>query len=354
MIDELLERPQFTIPQSEKEQLLLAGLNLLSSWHKERCAEYASLLRGIGRYDDEPGRMAEVPYVPVGLFKSHLLKSIPDASVFKVLTSSGTTGQQPSRIALDRETARRQTIALGRIMKSVLGGDRLPMLFIDNKQVLSDRKQFNARATAILGMMNFGRDHLFCLDQNDQLDRSALRNFLTRHAGSPFIVFGFTYMIWQHLVLGAKRGEFDLSDAVLMHGGGWKKLRDLSVTNAVYKQGLLDTVGIKHVYNYYGLVEQVGSVFVEGTDGYLSPPNFSDVIIRDPITWQETAIGETGIVQVVSLVPLSYPGHSILTEDLGIIHGIDDAPSGRKGKYFSIIGRIPNAELRGCSDTAAV
>ena len=49
----------------------------------------------------------------------------------------------------------------------------------------------------------------------------------------------------------------------------------------------------------------------------------------------------------------SYPGNSILTEDLGTIHGIDDCECGRKGKYFTISGRIPKTELRGCSDTFA-
>ena len=78
---------------------------------------------------------------------------------------------------------------------------------------------------------------------------------------------------------------------------------------------------------------------------------FSDVIIRRPIDFTEADIGEKGIVQVVSTIPESYPGHSILTEDEGMILGIDDCDCGRKGKYFKINGRIKNAEIRGCSDT---
>jgi hypothetical protein len=53
------------------------------------------------------------------------------------------------------------------------------------------------------------------------------------------------------------------------------------------------------------------------------------------------------------MLPLSYPGHSILTEDMGVVHGIDDSSCGRMGKYFSVVGRVPKAELRGCSDTHA-
>ena len=40
----------------------------------------------------------------------------------------------------------------------------------------------------------------------------------------------------------------------------------------------------------------------------------------------------------------------ILTEDIGIIHGIDNCKCGKLGKYFSVLGRVPDSELRGCSD----
>jgi hypothetical protein len=59
------------------------------------------------------------------------------------------------------------------------------------------------------------------------------------------------------------------------------------------------------------------------------------------------------VIQVLSALPLSYPGHSILTEDMGILEGVDHSEGGRRGKYFSVIGRVPKAELRGCSDTHA-
>jgi hypothetical protein len=53
------------------------------------------------------------------------------------------------------------------------------------------------------------------------------------------------------------------------------------------------------------------------------------------------------------MLPTSYPGHSILTEDLGVIQGIDDDPGGWLGKRFSLLGRVPRTQLRGCSDTYA-
>ena len=59
---------------------------------------------------------------------------------------------------------------------------------------------------------------------------------------------------------------------------------------------------------------------------------------------------ETGLVQLKSLLPISYPGHNILTEDIGIIYGIDNCKCKRKGKIFKILGRLSKSEIRGCSD----
>ena len=85
--------------------------------------------------------------------------------------------------------------------------------------------------------------------------------------------------------------------------------------------------------------------------GHLHASIFSDVITRRKDDFSVCDFGEEGIIQVVSTIPESYPGHSILTEDQGIILGEDDCPCGRKGKYFKITGRIKDAEVRGCSDT---
>jgi len=92
-------------------------------------------------------------------------------------------------------------------------------------------------------------------------------------------------------------------------------------------------------------------VFVECEHGHLHAPAFADVLVRNPDDWQVLPNGHSGVVQVLSCLPGSYPGHSLLTEDLGTVLGEDDCPCGRLGRYFHIHGRVPQAEVRGCSDT---
>lgn len=351
--DELLQAPQYSLPQREKEGLLAEELGALTEYHSRRCDGYARLLRVLHAGYNGVKSLSDVPYLPVGLFKSHMLQSVPESEVFKVLQSSGTTGQQPSRIPLDRETARRQTIALSRIMMHILGPRRLPMLLVESPSLIQDRRQFNARVAGLLGMMNFGRNHFYALDGNMQLDIAGVRSFVDQFGHEPFLIFGFTFVVWQNFLLRLAEQKLDLSNGILIHTGGWKKLQEQAVSAEEFRRRFQRETGISKIYNFYGMVEQVGSVYLEGEDGYLYPPNFADVIVRDPVTLEELPLGQVGILQVLSLLPLSYPGHSLLTEDLGVIHAIDSSSCGRYGKAFSVLGRLPQAEMRGCSDVIA-
>ena len=138
---------------------------------------------------------------------------------------------------------------------------------------------------------------------------------------------------------------------MLVHGGGWKKLADQHISTERFKQELRETCGLTRVHNYYGMVEQTGTIYMECEHGHLHAPVWSDVTIRRPGDFSVAGVGETGLIQVSSVLPRSYPGHVLLTEDEGRILGEDDCPCGRKGKYFEILGRVKRAEVRGCSDT---
>ncbi len=350
--DSLMTAPEYSLPQPEKERLMLARLNELSAHHRAECPPYRRLMEtgGVGLHADS---IEDIPYIPVGLFKSHRLVSIPDAAIFKTMTSSGTTGQQVSQIVLDKETALRQTETLGHIVSHIIGPRRLPMILIEDASLIQDRKRFSARAAGVLGMANFGRSHFYALNRDMELDETGLRAFLDKFGSEPFLIFGFTYMVWQYFYRRMERSGLDLSNGTLLHSGGWKKLEEMAVTNAEFKSRFESSTGLRRIYNFYGMVEQVGSVHVEGEDGFLYPPNTADIVIRDPVTLAPAPPGTPGFIQVLSILPGSYPGHSILTEDMGIIHGIDDSMCGRHGKRFSVIGRVPKTELRGCSDVHA-
>jgi phenylacetate-coenzyme A ligase PaaK-like adenylate-forming protein len=352
-VDDLLDSAQYSLPQPQKEAMLTERLRELTRLHRARSEAYRRILTALQHDPNEIGSLADVLALPVGLFKRHALRSIPEDQLFKVVTSSGTSGAAVSRIYLDAAAARLQTRALAGIMTHWLGPSRLPMIVVDARSTLRDRQTFSARAAGIVGMAMFGRDHFFALDDDMCLDRNGLVAWLQAHAGSPVLMFGFTFMVWEHLLKALDPGELDLRGAILIHSGGWKRLADSAIDDREYKAALERVTGLRRVHNFYGMAEQIGTVFVECEHGFLHAPNAADVIVRDVAGWEVVPDGETGVAQLVSALPESYPGHSILTEDLARIEAVDSCPCGRCGKAVSILGRVPAVEIRGCGDVYA-
>lgn len=356
-IVDILNISPYSLNKYEKRELLNKRMRELTNYHYSNCELYRRMLlaenidiHNLPEYD-------KLPFLPVRLFKEFELLSVNKENVVKTMTSSGTSGQQVSKIYLNKETSLNQTRALTKIVSTFIGNKRVPMLILDSSSVLKDRNMFSARGAGILGFSMFATKKEYALDDDMNLKAEEINAFLEQHAGETILLFGFTFMVWQHFFQQLKFSGFypDLSNAVLVHGGGWKKLLSESVSPTIFKQSLNEVCGIKpeNIHDYYGMVEQTGSIFMECEQGHLHAPIFSDIIIRRPFDFSVADFGERGIIEVVSVLPESYPGHILLTEDEGAIIGEDDCKCGRKGKYFNIFGRIKNAEIRGCSDTYA-
>ncbi|HEY1844491.1 MAG TPA: acyl-protein synthetase [Buttiauxella sp.] len=350
-----LELAPYALGREEKRRAMLARLRALTLHHQARCPEYRHILAGLNVQPSELTQLEDLPYLPVSLFKTLRLASTPESEVVKTMTSSGTSGQAVSKIYLDKATAARQQKTLVKIVKDFTGASRLPMLILDTPSVMKDRNMFSARGAGILGFSLFGSDRCWALDEEMNLDMAAVKAFTAKHSGKPILLFGFTFMVWQHFyqALAASGEKLDLSQGILIHGGGWKKLVSQAVSGEVFAQQLREVCGLAKIYDYYGMVEQTGCIYMQCEQGHLHASIYSDVIVRDPLDLSVCPVGKPGIIQVLSLIPESYPGHSLLTEDEGILLGEDDCPCRRRGKYFRVTGRLKNAEIRGCSDTYA-
>lgn len=352
-LDELLELDPYSLSHEEKQRALKEILNTLTREHQTHCPEYAKILRILGYNPSQEYDCAELPFIPVRLFKLFKLCSVPQDQITKTLTSSGTSGQAVSRIFLDANNVRTQTRTLNAIITSFIGKHRLPLLLLDTAMIKKDRSMYSARGAGIIGFSIFGRNTTYALDSEMNLDIEGVKTFFDAHRDETILMFGYTYMIWQFVVRALEEQglSFNLKNAILFHIGGWKKLKDQAVSTEEYNRRIRERLGNVKIYNYYGMAEQLGSVFVECEYGHMHCSNFSDVIIRRSMDFSVAEKGERGLMELQSVLPTSYPGHSLLTEDEGEILGEDDCPCGRKGKYFKIHGRIKSAELRGCSDT---
>ena len=355
MYEEILALSPFGVAREKKQAMLKEELLRLTQYHRSHCTPYARMMETVGFSPAHIGRAEDIPFLPVRLFKEMELRSVAREAVFKTMTSSGTTGQQVSKIFLDHETATNQQKTLVRIVSEWTGKSRMPMLIIDCPSVVKNRAMFSARGAGILGFSIFGRKTLYALNDAMELQLDEIRTFLAEHAGERILLFGFTFMVWQHFykALKAAGEKLNLDHAVLIHGGGWKKLAAEAVSPAAFCVALQEVCGALEVADYYGMVEQTGSIYLECEQGHLHASTYSDIIVRRAADFSPAPFGERGILEVVSLLPKSYPGHALLTEDEGVVLGEDDCSCGRKGKYFKVLGRLRHAELRGCSDTYA-
>ena len=353
-----------TIPTSKKQVFSTAADNQPSvdihvlQGEREMAADNKTL----GRFE-----LSGIPAAPRGIPKIEVSFDIDANGIVNVsakdlgtgkeqkitITSSGTTGQRVSRIFLDGATSACQQQALCQIMSDFLGERRLPFLVLDSRQVLRNRAMFSARGAGILGFSIFGTRPCYALDEHMELDLDGVRAFLEEHQGETIFLFGFTFMIWKHVVRALEeRGErLDIPNGILVHGGGWKKLAGEAVSPGEFKARVAAATGVERVSNYYGMAEQTGCIYMECPQGHLHASLWSDIVVRRGRDYRPCEPGEEGVLQVLSPLPRSYPGHSLLTEDLGVLLGEDDCPCGRKGKYFKVTGRVPRAEVRGCSDT---
>jgi phenylacetate-coenzyme A ligase PaaK-like adenylate-forming protein len=348
----LFDTAPYGLARDAKETLYADALRALTAHHYGHCAPYRKMLDGLG-FDAAKARLAaDYPFLPVRLFKDMELKSVADGEVFKTMTSSGTGSQRLSKIFLDRATAANQTKALTKIVGDFIGKSRLPMLVIDSQGTVQSRHSFSARGAGILGFSMFGKDVTYALGPNMEIDFEVVEAFAEKHGQGPVLMFGFTFIVYLQFIkpLIESGRRLPLDNGILIHGGGWKKLIDAAIDNDTFKALLRDASGVSRVHNYYGMVEQTGSIFMECEEGHLHSSIYSDVIIRDN-DFNPCPVGKQGLIELVSLLPGSYPGHVLLTEDVGTLEGEDDCPCGRKGRYFKVHGRIVKAEVRGCSDT---
>ena len=127
-------------------------------------------------------------------------------------------------------------------------------------------------------------------------------------------------------------------------------MEKIRINNLEFKKKLNKKLNIKKIYNYYGLVEQTGSIFFECKFcSCFVVSAFSEVLVRDKYL-KVIKGGKKGFLQLISLLPSSYPGHSILTEDIGEIVEKENCDCSKHGTRFLVHGRSSQSEVRGCSD----
>jgi hypothetical protein len=330
----------------------------------ESCHSAGATSSSDNKFVMELDKVEDIPFIPSQMFKYFDLGIVPPEEIERILHSSSTTSQMPSKVPLNKETSFFQSIALSSILESYLGDYRKPFLVFDHPGVDTLGQELTARGAGVRGLSVLASETYFILkmqpDNTLVIDWAVLAEVTEKYRGESVFGFGFTFIIWSIFIQqfqkkpsGTSLTPIDFKEFSIFHSGGWKKLKQESVSKQIFTNSLAQIFNANcgDVRDFYGMAEQGGVIFVDCEHGYKHVPNYALVNIIDPYTLEPVSIGETGLIQVISSLATSYYGQSILTEDVGVLEGIDDCPCGRKGERFTFHSRIEKAEIKGCGDT---
>ena len=356
----LLDLDPFVFRQKKKEKIFMRGMKNAISWHYVKNKEFRKMCDNRNFSPKNNYSLEDIPYFPVSLFKNFSLISVPGKLIIKRLYSSSTSGK-PSVILLDQQTSRNQQIAIRKIISNFLGKTRRNFIVFDIEDVIRETviNELSSRGTAIRGMTPFAKKMHFVLNDKYEMNVEKLK-FLTREIKKEDFIcfFGFTWLLYS-VCMASKNKEikklfnkFRSKDKKILHIGGWKKLQEQMVSKSEFNKQIGQFLNVKesNIVDFYGMTEQLGVVYPDCEYGYKHMPLYSEIIIRDIKTLDAVEKNKEGFIQLLSPIPTSYPGISILSDDIGVIRGVDDCKCGRLGKYFTFERRSEEAELKGCGD----
>ena len=360
---ELLGMPPYE-QSAETDAMFMEALQEELQFHYDHNEAYRQFCERKEFNPHEPlTDIRQIPPVAVSVFKElgFSLASVLKEDIRLRLQSSATSGT-PSTIVVDKETSRRQTKAMVKVMQEVIGRERKPFLVMDIDPRSEFKALLGARFAAITGYLNFASKAAYFLKANEKrvsyFDVEAMQEYLrSLPEEQPVVVFGFTYILYSQVLKALQAADVKLrlpKGSKIIHIGGWKKLESEKVEKRLFNQQLSESFGIEptDVVDIYGFTEQMGLNYPDCPCGCKHTSNYVRVLVRDAQTREVLPAVQEGMLEFITPVPHSYPGNAVLTDDLGYV--IDEpCPCGRGGTRFVVTGRLKKAEIRGCGDILA-
>lgn len=269
----------------------------------------------------------EVPFLPIGFFRSHrvVTGSAPDSLFFR---SSGTTGMSSSvHYVTDAALYERSFLECFRLF---YGDPRrycivalLPSYLERNDSSLVYMTERLIRETGHPGSG-------FWLDRTKQLHDHLLE---LQRRGQPTLLLGVTFALLDF----AERYQLHWPELIVMETGGMKGRREELVREQVHAL-LCKGFGVDNIHSEYGMTELLSQAYSDGEGVFTAPP-WMRVVLRDPTDPFDHRTRTSGGINVIDLANLNACAF-LETGDLGRI---------REDGRFEVLGRFDNADLRGCN-----
>lgn len=288
-----------------------------------------------------------IPALPTAMFKEFELTSLPPARRTDVFLSSGTTEQTRSRHFHCQESMRLYETSLKTWFTQNVGELDLSFVSLTPSAEAAPNSSL-AHMFECVGRSRGGTEFLGHLDEegNWELDLNRTIDLLNA-IDRPVLLMG-TAFSFVHLLDHMKSERLELrlpAGSRVMETGGYKGRSRVVPKSELYKK-IRIRLGVAEddIVCEYGMSELSSQAYDTGRnhDGdelrlFRFPP-WARALVISPETGLEVANGEIGLLRIVDLANV-YSVMAIQTEDLAVRHGDE----------FELIGRMPQAEPKGCS-----
>ena len=272
--------------------------------------------------------IVEIPFLPISFFKSHDVVA-KDKIPVKIFESSATTGSQPSRHLVSDLSLYERSYRMG---FERLYGSPEQYIFI------ALLPSYIERGTSSL---------LYMAEDLIQLSKHTLSGFINKDAEELKVrlndtkatqrrvfLLGVTYALLDF----AEQHSADLKGAIIMETGGMKGRR-AEITREELHGILTKAFNVPKIHSEYGMTELLSQAYSIG-DGIFSCPPWMRVYASNLHDYTDRVeVGKSGVLNIIDLANLNSCSF-IATSDIGRVYADGS---------FEVLGRMDNAELRGCN-----
>lgn len=293
--------------------------------------------RTAGTRADRVDGWAAVPPLPVAAYKRSRVAAFPGRA--PRFLSSGTTSVSRSRVFLESLDLYAAAILPSFRRHCLPDRARMRLLFLAPSAGEAPRSSLSAMFEVL--REEFGDECSAFHARAGALELAGLCSALgeAQSAGIPVFLLGPAFAFVHALDgLRARGARFELpSGSRIFQTGGFKG-RSRAVQPEELEAGYAELLGIppKRVLNEYGMAE-LASQFYAGADRRYSGPPWVRWRVLDPLRLEPVA-ERPGVLAVWDLANRSHC-FALRTEDLAI----------QRGDRFELLGRLEEAEPRGCS-----
>ena len=285
---------------------------------------YAEYLQLIGKSPELVNHVQDIPYLPISFFKSHVVKSLAYKEE-KVFESSSTTGKGVSKHYLKSEEEYHRTAEL--IFESAFGAlNKLEVVGLLPHYLEKGQSSLVSMVNHLANKSTSAHDPFYLYDHDALAERLKLNN--------KTVLFGVGYALLD-FVAGH---HIDNPNLIVIETGGMKG-RKQEITKEELHEQL--QVGFRKatIRSEYGMTELMSQAYTDQTGRYQPPPwmQISCRADNDPLSQLDS--NKRGALNIIDLANI----HScafIATDDLGRVY---------QDGSFEILGRLDQADLRGCS-----